>query len=517
VSAVEEAISFLNLQKAIQPMAISENFTKSARDICLNHGFAGLTGSLLRDGTTEHDRLRRHGKIYGSSAECLVYGAYSAFDAVAQALIDDGDSIRSDRLRLFNAGFTVVGAYCAMHEEYGNMVSIVLATDFECGSERRTSPVPSWAAPKPVEPPPAIVQPDQSIHATVQHVPEPVQVVYKAPEPVQVAYQAPEPVQVTYKAPEPVQVAYRAPEPVQVTYKAPEPVQVAYRAPEPVQVTYKAPEPVQVAYRAPEPVQVTYKAPEPVQVAYRAPEPVQVAYKAPEPVQVTYKAPEPVQVAYKAPAPAPAPAPPTRVETITETSDAYVVDLGETGPVTSAQLFKKGLSFVLRTTAEGGSKTATVKMPFPFDVSFVTTQWEGDHLLVRINKVSVNKAPEETIFAMLPVINASATAADTTVQFAQGDNELIADIVAGTIENKVTLKLGREEAARSTVKFDLEFVKMSGMTQESYTRTRVLKLPFITRPDLINYTATPASIRITFAGIDLAAIAADETEHPIPL
>eukprot|EP00727_Mastigamoeba_balamuthi_P012263 m51a1_g766 hypothetical protein (929) ;mRNA; r:563019-567966 len=467
---VEEAVRWLAEQQRRPALEVSPALGKCARDVCLDHGFAGLTSSSLRDGTDRPTRLRRYGRCNGRVEEVFVFGAFSALDAVAQAVVCDGERSRESRRLIFDPSFTVGAAYCSMHEKYGNMVSIVLATDYEVAGERRAAPrIAEWAAPKQSAPSPL-----------ASTAPAPQYGFVPIPEPRPVAAPAP-----VFTVQQPAAVV-RIPTPPRQQQQQ----QQQQQPPQPVVYHASAPEVVTVRRQEP--------APAPAPEAVKSPKQQEYTYPAP---QITSprsaQAPEPQQSSARPPS--------SGGDTINETDDAYIVDLGHTGEVTSMQLFKKGLGFVLRSVTEDGvRREQRIKLPFPFAAQNVTATWNGDNLILNIKKVTVTQASEDVIMRDVVLHTPSATTQEPNLSFTQGDKVLVATITGGNLESKLTLKITQSEVARSTVRFEFEQIRNTGTGQEKVIRTKTLKMPFISNPSLITHKEIPVGIE----PVDLASASA---------
>ena len=105
--AVFEAIDFLNQQKPIHALTLSEKLGKAAQDHADDteaNGFVGHTGS---DGSSMSDRIERHCQWSGTIGENCAYSDIyeGGFEVVLNLLIDDGVSNRGHRRNIFNTSF----------------------------------------------------------------------------------------------------------------------------------------------------------------------------------------------------------------------------------------------------------------------------------------------------------------------------------------------------------------------------------------------------------------------------
>ncbi|MBB5684586.1 CAP domain-containing protein [Sphingobium boeckii] len=126
VSAVDEAIRFLERQPALPPLKRSALLDGSAGDHVRDQGRSGRVGHIGSDGLNPGQRLkRRGGDIY--MTESLTYGPETATDAVRQLIIDDNVKGRGHRKMLFSPRWNYAGAVCGPHPNYRRMCAIDLA------------------------------------------------------------------------------------------------------------------------------------------------------------------------------------------------------------------------------------------------------------------------------------------------------------------------------------------------------------------------------------------------------
>ncbi len=130
LSAVDEAIRFLDKQKPVGSLALSPGLSLAARDLVAAQGATGGFGHKGPDGSMPSDRIERHGKWESEIGENVAYGQRTARDVVAAFIVDDGVPDRGHRKNLFNAGYHVMGVDCGPHSTYGTTCAITFAGGF---------------------------------------------------------------------------------------------------------------------------------------------------------------------------------------------------------------------------------------------------------------------------------------------------------------------------------------------------------------------------------------------------
>ena len=126
VSAVDEAIRFLEQQTPMPPLKRSALLSSAAGDHARDQGESGQVGHISRDGLNPGQRVRRRGgDIY--MTESLTYGPETAIDVVTQLIIDDNVKNRGHRKMLFSPRWNYAGAICGPHIHYRRMCVIDLA------------------------------------------------------------------------------------------------------------------------------------------------------------------------------------------------------------------------------------------------------------------------------------------------------------------------------------------------------------------------------------------------------
>lgn len=117
VTAVDEAIRFLERQAPLAPIEASRLLARAAGDHVDEQGPRGGTGHFSQDGANPRDRvMQRGGGNY--VAEVITYGPPSAVEVVRQLIVDDAVPGRGHRKTLFAAEMRYAGIACGPHKEY---------------------------------------------------------------------------------------------------------------------------------------------------------------------------------------------------------------------------------------------------------------------------------------------------------------------------------------------------------------------------------------------------------------
>jgi hypothetical protein len=130
VAALDDAIKVLRSASALPELKLSEGLRSAAQGHVNDTGKNSLIGHNGSDDSTFLQRLDSAGKWKGSVAEALDYGSISAFEIVANLLIDDGQPTRPHRQALLNKNYKQVGYGFGPHEEYKTTANVILATEF---------------------------------------------------------------------------------------------------------------------------------------------------------------------------------------------------------------------------------------------------------------------------------------------------------------------------------------------------------------------------------------------------
>ena len=113
-SAVDEAISFLDRQAPLPPLAYGEVLALAAHDLAEEQGETGYSGHRSANGASPGDRVkRRGGDIF--VGETISYGYDEPGAVVRQLVIDDGVPSRGHRGLIFATGNHYAGVGCGTH------------------------------------------------------------------------------------------------------------------------------------------------------------------------------------------------------------------------------------------------------------------------------------------------------------------------------------------------------------------------------------------------------------------
>lgn len=125
-SAVEEAIQFLRKQPAVGALTLSTGAAQAAKAHAQDQsdGTIGHTGS---DGSRPAERLARFGVQNSGSGENIAYGPATAQQVMLNLIVDDGVPDRGHRTNIFSPDWSMVGAGCGPHANYGTVCVIEYA------------------------------------------------------------------------------------------------------------------------------------------------------------------------------------------------------------------------------------------------------------------------------------------------------------------------------------------------------------------------------------------------------
>lgn len=131
VSAVNEAIVYLNSQYPMDSLRRSWGMDLAARDQVVDQGQTGAIGHEGSDGSKPSDRLNRYGTWRDMAAENISYGAETGAEVIRQLLVDDGVASRSHRLMLLNPIFKKMGVACGPHPRYQVLCVMTYAKEYQ--------------------------------------------------------------------------------------------------------------------------------------------------------------------------------------------------------------------------------------------------------------------------------------------------------------------------------------------------------------------------------------------------
>lgn len=126
-ASVDEAISFLDRQAPLPPLAYGEVLSLAAHDLAEEQGETGYTGHRSSNGESPGDRVkRRGGDIY--VGETISYGYDDPGAVVRQLVIDDGVPGRGHRGLVFATDSRYAGVGCGRHPRDGFLCVIDYST-----------------------------------------------------------------------------------------------------------------------------------------------------------------------------------------------------------------------------------------------------------------------------------------------------------------------------------------------------------------------------------------------------
>ncbi|NDD29816.1 MAG: CAP domain-containing protein [Proteobacteria bacterium] len=126
--AAQEAIAFLEKQRAVGPLDPCHGLYLAARDHMLDQSVTGATGHSGSDGSSPFDRIHRYGQAR-RMGENIAYGPESARDIVMQLIIDDGVADRGHRTNIYRAEYDAVGVAIGPHKN----LRVICVMDFGLG------------------------------------------------------------------------------------------------------------------------------------------------------------------------------------------------------------------------------------------------------------------------------------------------------------------------------------------------------------------------------------------------
>ncbi|HEY5513348.1 MAG TPA: CAP domain-containing protein [Geomonas sp.] len=136
VTALDEAVRYLQKQAPLPPLAWSPGLAESAADLVSDQGQNGEVGHTgSRSGDTR-ERIERYGTWLSRIAENIGYGPSTPRLMVMQLIIDDGVPGRGHRKNIFTRSFKVAGATCGPHPQFRNMCAMEFAVGFRSGGGR---------------------------------------------------------------------------------------------------------------------------------------------------------------------------------------------------------------------------------------------------------------------------------------------------------------------------------------------------------------------------------------------
>ncbi len=130
-AALVEAIAIVESAPALQTMGWLDALSLAANDHVRAQGATRTIGHKGEDGTNSLQRISRHGRSRGRSAEVIDYGWRDARSIVIDLLVDDGIADRGHRRALLDPLYAVAGVSCGSHARYGVMCVVEMAERFD--------------------------------------------------------------------------------------------------------------------------------------------------------------------------------------------------------------------------------------------------------------------------------------------------------------------------------------------------------------------------------------------------
>ena len=127
---VRDAIHFLEKQRPLAPLTVSEGMRSSALTHVLDVGSRGGRGHVGSNGSQPPDRMERFGKWTGRWGENIDYGQRDARATVIRLIVDDGVRGRGHRKNIFSSDFHVAGSATGFSASFGSMCVIDFAAGF---------------------------------------------------------------------------------------------------------------------------------------------------------------------------------------------------------------------------------------------------------------------------------------------------------------------------------------------------------------------------------------------------
>jgi hypothetical protein len=130
VSAVNEAIEFLNSATPLKPLKHSKGMSRGARDHVKDLVPGGTLGHKGSDNSRAGERVNRYGKWRRQLGENISYGHKTAREIVIGLIVDDGVPSRGHRKNIFNSSFNFIGVACGYHAVYDIMCVTTFAAEY---------------------------------------------------------------------------------------------------------------------------------------------------------------------------------------------------------------------------------------------------------------------------------------------------------------------------------------------------------------------------------------------------
>ncbi len=127
ISALNEAIRFMERATPVHKLRLSEGMSRGARDHVEVQGRTGSVGHGVAEGSRPHERIGLYGSWEKMVGENIAYGYRQARETILSFIIDDGVPDRGHRKNILNPNFRVVGVACGPHPLYQTMCVLIFA------------------------------------------------------------------------------------------------------------------------------------------------------------------------------------------------------------------------------------------------------------------------------------------------------------------------------------------------------------------------------------------------------
>lgn len=143
VSALDEAVKFLQAAKPLPPLQLSKGMCMGAKDQSFDQSQTGAVSHQGGDKSFSWDRVARYGEWKTPISENIAYDSGTARDIVISLIIDDGVPSRGHRNNIFNSSYIVTGVSCGKHPLFGGMCVCTFAGGFTEKSSKGTTGQPA--------------------------------------------------------------------------------------------------------------------------------------------------------------------------------------------------------------------------------------------------------------------------------------------------------------------------------------------------------------------------------------
>ena len=126
-AAYENAISFLQTQKEVNPLTKEIKLSYAAQDLAKDIGERGVVTHQDRDGHYVSDRIEKYCEWDYCANEVIEVSSKNVTDILISLLVDDGIRDKLNRRALFQNVYNYVGIACEPHTEYDIVTVLVFA------------------------------------------------------------------------------------------------------------------------------------------------------------------------------------------------------------------------------------------------------------------------------------------------------------------------------------------------------------------------------------------------------